>query len=154
MMHSPTSVDDNEGGWKNRGLFSILKQKFKDRLFKPAIVILKAISGSFLRFVSDNNYSKTELINVYKDEEVGISIDIGVDDRIIVFYKDSKIEMKEDQINIKSKQVNIEGDTINFKGNWINTTSDIHVGFVGSTNIKDYKNTNDEHNIEDLYDTE
>ena len=115
---------------------------------------MKAISGSFLRFVSDNNYSKTELINVYKDEEVGISIDIGVDDRIIVFYKDSKIEMKEDQINIKSKQVNIEGDTINFKGNWINTTSDIHVGFVGSTNIKDYKNTNDEHNIEDLYDTE
>ena len=67
--------------------------------------------------MSEKTYTKNEFITIYKDKKAGISIDIGKDDRMLIFYKDKTlIEIKEDGIQIKTDNINIDSN-VNIKGN-------------------------------------
>lgn len=114
-MYSPVKKDRNFYGQLNRGTFSILKNVWE--VEQKAIMIFKSLSSSFLRFVSEKTYTKNEFITIYKDKKAGISIDIGKDDRMLIFYKDKTlIEIKEDGIQIKTDNINIDSN-VNIKGN-------------------------------------
>jgi hypothetical protein len=113
-MYSPVTPERNFYGQLNRGVFSILKNIWE--VEKKAIMIFKSLSSSFLRFVSEKTYTKNEFITVYKNDKAGISVDIGQNDKMLIFYKDSTmIELKEDGITIKSNKVDIDAD-VNIKG--------------------------------------
>ena len=159
-MSAPESRARSSKGLYNRGVFTVLKEKFTKKIYKTAIIVLKALSGSKLRFVSNESHSKTDLICVYKDLEAGISIfientesssedsDFDIEDlkgeegetnaksskssRLLIFYGDSKIEVKE-------KSISLESDTINLNAKTINTSSTIKV----SSKLKDLKDFKD-----------
>lgn len=114
-MYSPIKIRDNDYGFSNRGVFSMLKQTFN--IEDKALMIWKAVSSSFLRFVSDVSYTKNEFITVYNDDKAGISVDIGKDNRLLIFYKDETlIEVKEDGIKIKTNKIDIDSESVNIKG--------------------------------------
>ena len=92
-----------------------------------AIIIIKSISGSKLRFLSTRNYSQVDLKCVYQDKESGISVSIGSDNKLLVFYEDSSIQITKDSISIDASHVNIKGKEINISSESINTTSNIRV---------------------------
>lgn len=124
-MFSPATPEDNREGISRRGLFSVLKNKAEVK--KKAIYILKSLSSSFLRFVSEVSYSKNEFTTVYKDDKAGISVDIGKDNRMLIYYKkDTLIELKEDKVSIKTPKIDIDGD-INVRGN-IKASGEITAG--------------------------
>ena len=154
IMHGPRSKSDNDGGFRNRGLFSVLKRKFPGTIFKKAIIILKAISGSFLRFVSEEGKSDTDLVTVFKDDKAGIHISIGDEDRVLVFYKDTKIELNENNINLKATTINLDSSVLNLRAGTIRASSNIYITSVSTPNIKPYINKEEEKSIEDLYDEE
>ena len=109
FMHSPVSESDNSYGMSNRGVFSILKSS--TTIVQKALLILKSLSSSFLRFISDPDYSNLDLINVYKDKNAGISINIGTTDRVLIHYNNkSLIELTEGKIKLQSDVIEIKGD--------------------------------------------
>lgn len=110
-MFAPIDKSNNSDGLANRGLFSVIKTKATLDGCKKAILLLKSLSSSFLRFVSKEDYTQNDFITVYKDDNAGISVDIGKDDRLIIHYKNkSKIELKDNEINIQASNINIKGD--------------------------------------------
>ena len=166
-MSAPESRARSSKGLYNRGVFTVLHDKFTKKIYKTAVIILKALSGSKLRFVTNEDYSKTDLICVYKDLEAGISIfientesssedsDFDIEDlkgeegetnaksskssRLLIFYGDSKIEVKE-------KSISLESDTINLNAKTINTTSTIKVTSK-IKKLKDFKDKDEESKI-------
>ena len=166
-MYSPTTVEDNKSGMANRGLFSILKMKFDVK--KKAILILKSLSSSFLRFVSEVGYTKNEFTTVFKDDKAGVSVDIGKDNRILIFYKDKTlIEIKEDKVSIKTDKIDIDSD-VNIKGDlkvqgqvlssstirgnvygtWVHSNAQYPVSLNLDVNIDPYVDDEDEQIIEE-----
>lgn len=166
-MYSPATQDRNFYGQLNRGTFSILKNIWE--VEQKAIIILKSLSSSFLRFVSEKTYTKNEFITIYKDKKAGISIDIGKDDRMLIFYKDKTlIEIKEDGIQIKTDNINIDSN-VNIKGNlqvqgnvsssatiqgniygsWQNSNANFPANVNVNVDIDEYINDNDESEIEE-----
>lgn len=166
-MYSPAKKDRNFYGQLNRGTFSILKNVWE--VEQKAIMIFKSLSSSFLRFVSEKTYTKNEFITIYKDKKAGISIDIGKDDRMLIFYKDNTlIEIKEDGIQIKTDNVNIDSN-VNIKGNlqvqgnisssatiqgniygrWQNSNANFPANVNVNVDIDEYINDNDESEIEE-----
>jgi hypothetical protein len=132
-MFSPVDSTANSYGMANRGIFTVLKNTYE--VVKKSILLLKSLSSSFLRFVSDPSYSKTDLTTVYKDDKAGISIDVGKDNKILVHMKDkSFIEIKENTINIQSKTINIKGN-LNVDGN-IYSSSTIRGNVYGTCPCK------------------
>lgn len=166
-MSSPESRARSSKGLYNRRLFTVLHDKFTKKIYKTAVIILKALSGSKLRFVSNEDYSKTDLTCIYKDLEAGISIfientesssedsDFDIEDlkgeegetnaksskssRLLIFYGDSKIEVKE-------KSISLESDTINLNAKTINTSSKIKVSSK-LKDLKDFKDKDEESKI-------
>lgn len=166
-MYSPVSTDENADGMANRGVFSLLKDKFDVK--KKAILILKSLSSSFLRFVSEVSYTKNEFTTVFKEDKAGISVDIGKDNRILIFYKDKTlIEIKEDKICIKTDKIDIDGD-VNIKGDlkvqgqvlssstirgdvygtWVHSNAQYPVSLNLDVNINPYVDDEDEQIIEE-----
>lgn len=166
-MYSPVDTDENANGLTKRGLFSVLKSKFEIK--KKAIMIWKSLSSSFLRFVSEVSYSKNEFTTVFKEDKAGVSVDIGKDNRILIFYKDKTlIEIKEDKISIKTDKIDIDGD-INIKGDlkvqgqvlssstirgniygsWVHSNAQHPVPLNLDVNIKPYVDDEDEQIIEE-----
>lgn len=124
-MYSPVTSERNIYGRLNRGFFSILKNVWE--VEKKAIMIFKSLSSSFLRFVSEKDYTKNEFVTVYKDDKAGISVDIGQNDRMLIFYKDkTMIEIKEDKIQIKTDNIKIKANSIDIESN-VNIKGDLKV---------------------------
>jgi len=166
-MYSPVSKDENSDGMANRGIFSIIKSKFEVK--NKAILLLKSLSSSFLRFVSEVSYTKNEFTTVFQEDKAGISIDIGKDNRILIFYKDSTlIEIKEDKVCIKTDKIDIDGD-VNIKGDlkvqgqvlssstirgnvygsWVYSNAQCPVSLNLDVNINPYVDDEDEQIIEE-----
>lgn len=144
VMHSPISSDDNVGGVNNRGIFSVIKNAFKNKIKHPSILILKSLNKSILRFVSKDDYSCTDLVTVYKDIEAGLHVQVGKDNRVLLFYKDSKFEIDDGNINIESDTISLNAKSINMNADTIHSTSNIFVGATKYKTINSYTNTNDE----------
>jgi len=166
-MYSPVSVEDNANGLTKRGLFSVIKTK--SEIKKKAILLLKSLSSSFLRFVSEVSYTKNEFTTVFKEDKAGISVDIGKDNRILIFYKDKTlIEIKEDKVSIKTDKIDIDSD-VNIKGDlkvqgqvlssstirgnvygtWVHSNAQYPVPLNLDVNINPYVDDEDEQIIEE-----
>lgn len=166
-MYSPVATDENADGLANRGVFSLIKDKFDVK--KKAILLLKSLSSSFLRFVSEVSYTKNEFTTVFKEDKAGISVDIGKDNRILIFYKDKTlIEIKEDKICIKTDKIDIDSD-VNIKGDlkvqgqvlssstirgdvygtWVHSNAQYPVSLNLDVNIDPYVDDEDEQIIEE-----
>ena len=146
-MSSPESRSRSSKGLYNRGLFTILKEKFERKIFKTALIVLKSLSGSKLRFISKEDCSKTDLTCVYKDEVSGVSISIGLDDRLLIFYGNQKIEINNRGVNIDTSTFNVNADTINLNGGAINSSSEIFVGSASGCSVSNFTDNNEEEKI-------
>lgn len=146
-MSSPETSKVSAHGMRNRGVFSVLKEKFTRSVNKTSIIILKALSGSKLRFVSNRTNSKTDLICVYNDEKAGVSISIGSGNRVLVFFGDSKFEIKEGSVNVDTSTFNVNAGTINLDAGSINSSSKIHVGGASASSVSSYRDSNEESKI-------
>ena len=175
-MSAPESRARSSKGLYNRGVFTVLKEKFTKKIYKTAIIVLKALSGSKLRFVSNESHYKTDLICVYKDLEAGISMFIGnaestsmgnsfnIEDlkgeegdttadsskssRLLIFYGNSKIEVKENSISLESETIDLNANTINLKASTINTSSKIKVSdALNINNIEGFSDKDEESKI-------
>lgn len=136
VMSSPTSILDNAYNRSRRGLFSVLKETFNDLIFKQAIVLFKALSGSIVRMISHNGYSQTDVNCVYQDEKAGIQVNIGEDNRLLIYYKDSFLEMSENTLNCNVENIQFNAKNIVLNAEKINSTANIHVGEIKSKDIK------------------
>lgn len=166
-MYSPVDTDENSDGLANRGVFSLIKNKFDVK--KKAILLLKSLSSSFLRFVSEVSYTKNEFTTVFKEDKAGVSVDIGKDNRILIHYKGKTlIEIKEDKISIKTDKIDIDSD-VNIKGDlkvqgqvlssstirgnvygtWVHSNAQYPVPLNLDVNINPYVDDEDEQIIEE-----
>lgn len=147
IMHSPVTSEENETGINNRGIFSVVKKLFNRVINLPSMILLKSLSGSKLRIISHKDYSKVDLLTVYKDLKAGIHVKIGKDGRLVLHYGESKFEITESSTTIDSSNVNIKANTLNFSANEINSSSNIYVGKVDIKSVEIPIDDNDELNI-------
>lgn len=143
-MSSPRTSADSAYGVYNRGIFSVLKEKFTDVIKKPCILIWKALSGSKLRFISDTSKSTADLLCVYKDKKSGISIDIGEDNRLLIHYQDSLLEMTKDSVSIQSDTLNIKTNKFNINSEEVLTSSVIKVGSETEVSVSPFSDKGEE----------
>ena len=137
-MFSPQDTSNNMDGKSNRGLFSVIKTKAVLEGCKKAILLLKSLSSSFLRFVSMEDYTQNDFTTVYQDDKAGISVNIGTDNRLLIYYKDTTmIELKDNEVNIQANNINIKGN-LKVQGN-IYSSSTIK-GDIYGTPCKDHCN--------------
>lgn len=148
VMYSPTTHNYSRYGVNNRGIFSTIKSKFQSILELPAIILMKTINQSYLRFVSKNNESITDLVTVYEDKQAGVHVSIGKDNRVLVFNGDSKFEIKDDSIIASCNNYNIKADNIRLCADTIYTTSSIKVEDFKLNDVDGYTNNEAESNIE------
>lgn len=147
-MSSPETASNNAYGVYNRGIFSVLKELFTRPIERVAILILKSLSGSKLRFVSHNDYSKTDLVTVYQDSTAGISVNIGKDNRLLIFYQDSKLEFTRNSINIDVENLNINSSKVNINSDEVLSSANIKVGHSTSKAVGGFEDYQEENEIE------
>lgn len=147
LMSAPDTKLNSAYGVLNRGLFSVLKNKFSRVIEKTCLIILKSLSGSKLRFVSNSKYSSLDLLNVYRDDVSGISVNIGRDNRLLVFYKDTKLELSEDSITLNSDNINIVSKEVNISSDVIHSSSEISIGTSKKVEVNPYKDSNIEETV-------
>ena len=150
VMHAPTTTSYNSMGINTRGIFNVIKNKFNKAIELTALILLKTLTGSYLRMTSRNNGATTDLVTVYNNTEVGFHVDIGKDNRILIFYKGTKIELTDNNVSIQaSSTINLNASQINLNASQINSSTNIHIGGTSSPNISNYSNSNDEQIIKE-----
>lgn len=148
-MSSPRTSADSAYGVYNRGVFSVLKDKFTGIIKKPCILIWKALSGSKLRIVSDTSKSTTDLLCVYEDKQSGISINIGEDNRLLIHYQDSLLEMNKDSVSIQADTLNVKTNKFNINSEEVLTSSVIKVGSETEVSVSPFRDKGEEQSIEE-----